>query len=158
MILVFYDPLPLYHSAGGVVGIGLMMIFGATVVIRPKFSVRNFWKDCIKYNCNVMFRKCLLMIVSSELCCRELNISEKFVAICYQRLSHPRTGVTMLRSCGAMVSDLTSGSSSLTGSESSSSESSTEQLKETPMFSTSRASPAAWDSPQCCYHSCIPCL
>ena len=58
MILVFYDPLPLYHSAGGVVGIGLMMIFGATVVIRPKFSVRNFWKDCIKYNCNVMFRKC----------------------------------------------------------------------------------------------------
>jgi len=50
--LVFYDPLPLYHSAGGVVGIGLMMIFGATVVIRPKFSVRNFWKDCIKYDCN----------------------------------------------------------------------------------------------------------
>ena len=98
------------------------------------------------------------MFESSEFCCRELNISEKFVAICYQRLSHPRTGVTMLRSCGAMVSDLTSGSSSLTGSESSSSESSTEQLKETPTFSTSRASPAAWDSPQCCCHSCIPCL
>ncbi|XP_023324091.1 long-chain fatty acid transport protein 4 [Eurytemora carolleeae] len=50
--LVFYDPLPLYHSAGGVVGIGLMMCFGATVVLRQKFSVRNFWKDCIKYNCN----------------------------------------------------------------------------------------------------------
>ena len=50
---MFYDPLPLYHSAGGVVGIGLMMIFGATVVIRPKFSVRNFWTDCIKYKCNV---------------------------------------------------------------------------------------------------------
>ena len=50
---VFYDPLPLYHSAGGVVGIGLMMCFGATVVIRQKFSVRNFWKDCIKYECNV---------------------------------------------------------------------------------------------------------
>jgi len=49
---VFYDPLPLYHSAGGVVGIGLMMIFGATVVIRQKFSVRNFWQDCIKYDCN----------------------------------------------------------------------------------------------------------
>jgi len=50
--LVFYDPLPLYHSAGGVVGIGLMMCFGASVVIRQKFSVRNFWKDCIKYDCN----------------------------------------------------------------------------------------------------------
>ena len=53
IILVFYDPLPLYHSAGGVVGIGLMMCFGATVVLREKFSVRNFWKDCIKFNCNV---------------------------------------------------------------------------------------------------------
>merc|ERR1719474_1415307 len=28
------------------------MICGATLVIRPKFSVRNFWKDCIKYDCN----------------------------------------------------------------------------------------------------------
>lgn len=70
--LVLYDPLPLYHSAGGIssssfhilysghdyfiagiVGIGLMMVFGSTVVIRKKFSVRNFWKDCCKYNCNV---------------------------------------------------------------------------------------------------------
>ena len=56
---MFYDPLPLYHSAGGVVGIGLMMIFGATVVIRQKFSVRNFWQDCIKYNCNVSPADCL---------------------------------------------------------------------------------------------------
>jgi len=50
--LVFYNPLPLYHSAGGVVGVGLMICCGATLVIRKKFSVRNFWKDCIKYNCN----------------------------------------------------------------------------------------------------------
>jgi len=50
--LVFYNPLPLYHSAGGVVGVGLMMGCGATVVLRKKFSVRNFWKDCIKYDCN----------------------------------------------------------------------------------------------------------
>lgn len=50
--LVLYDPLPLYHSTGGVVGIGLMMVFGTTVVIRKKFSVRNFWTDCCKYNCN----------------------------------------------------------------------------------------------------------
>lgn len=49
---VFYDPLPLYHSAGGIVGIGLMMTFGVTIVIRKKFSVRNFWKDCCKYECN----------------------------------------------------------------------------------------------------------
>jgi len=49
---VFYDPLPLYHSTGGVIGIGLMLCLGATVAIRKKFSVRNFWKDCIKYDCN----------------------------------------------------------------------------------------------------------
>ena len=48
---IFYDPLPLYHSAGGIVGIGLMMVFGVTVVIRKKFSVRNFWKDCCRYDC-----------------------------------------------------------------------------------------------------------
>ena len=29
-----------------------MMVFGSTVVIRKKFSVRNFWKDCCKYDCN----------------------------------------------------------------------------------------------------------
>ena len=50
---IFYDPLPLYHSAGGVVGVGLMMVFGFTIVIRKKFSVRNFWKDIITHNCNV---------------------------------------------------------------------------------------------------------
>lgn len=50
--LVFYNPLPLYHSAGGVVGVGLMICSGATLVIRQKFSVRNFWKDCIRYDCN----------------------------------------------------------------------------------------------------------
>ena len=50
---VIYNPLPLYHSAGGVVGIGIMLVFGATVAIRKKFSVRNFWKDCVYFNCNV---------------------------------------------------------------------------------------------------------
>jgi len=50
--LRIYDPLPLYHSAGGVVGIGLMTVFGATVAIRRKFSVRNFWKDCVNFKCN----------------------------------------------------------------------------------------------------------
>ncbi|CAB4055331.1 SLC27A1_4 [Lepeophtheirus salmonis] len=49
--LCLYNPLPLYHSAGGLVGIGIMMVFGVRIAIRRKFSVRNFWKDCIKYNC-----------------------------------------------------------------------------------------------------------
>ena len=113
---VFYDPLPLYHSAGGVVGVGLMICSGATLVtycllwhpglkwflkdffyvkkmccifsiitsllstyflkyifsqtyffllqvIRQKFSVRNFWKDCIKYECNVSDHRLMIMII-----------------------------------------------------------------------------------------------
>ena len=40
--LVLYDPLPLYHSAGGIVGIGLMMVFGTTVVIRKKLVFDSY--------------------------------------------------------------------------------------------------------------------
>lgn len=50
---VLYDPLPLYHSAGGMIGVGQTLLRGITVVIRRKFSASNFWKDCIKYNCTV---------------------------------------------------------------------------------------------------------
>ncbi|CAG0886912.1 unnamed protein product [Darwinula stevensoni] len=48
---VVYDPLPLYHTAGGVMGIGLTLLHGAVVVIRKKFSVTHFWLDCVKYKC-----------------------------------------------------------------------------------------------------------
>ncbi|XP_044727406.1 long-chain fatty acid transport protein 4 [Chrysoperla carnea] len=50
---IIYDPLPLYHSAGGVLGAGQALCYGITVVTRKKFSASNFWKDCIKYNCTV---------------------------------------------------------------------------------------------------------
>lgn len=50
---IVYDTLPLYHTAGGILGIGQMLIKGCTVVIRPKFSASRFWDDCIKYNCSV---------------------------------------------------------------------------------------------------------
>lgn len=48
-----YTPLPLYHTAGGMLGMGSVILFGATMAIRKKFSVTNFWKDCIKYQCTV---------------------------------------------------------------------------------------------------------
>uniref|UniRef100_T1IQZ9 Long-chain-fatty-acid--CoA ligase n=1 Tax=Strigamia maritima TaxID=126957 RepID=T1IQZ9_STRMM len=50
---VIYTPLPLYHSAGGVIGIGQAILAGSTVVIRSKFSASKYWDDCIKYNCTV---------------------------------------------------------------------------------------------------------
>lgn len=50
---IVYNPLPLYHSAGGIVGAGMAVINGSTVVIRRKFSASNYWKDCVKYKCTV---------------------------------------------------------------------------------------------------------
>lgn len=50
---VVYVTLPLYHTNGGVLGVGQMIASGATVVIRKKFSASNFWTDCIKYQCTV---------------------------------------------------------------------------------------------------------
>jgi len=52
---VVYTALPLYHSAGNILGIGHAIIFGASVAFRKKFSASNFWKDCIRYNATVIF-------------------------------------------------------------------------------------------------------
>jgi acyl-CoA synthetase (AMP-forming)/AMP-acid ligase II len=50
---VFYTPLPLYHTAGGIMSVGQALLFGATVVIRKKFSATQFFVDCQKYKCTV---------------------------------------------------------------------------------------------------------
>lgn len=52
---VFYTPLPLYHTAGGVMSIGQALLFGSTVVIRKKFSASGYFPDCQKYKCTVRF-------------------------------------------------------------------------------------------------------
>ncbi|KAJ3649383.1 hypothetical protein Zmor_021130 [Zophobas morio] len=52
---VLYVSLPLYHSAGGIGGVGQCLIGGTTVAVRKKFSASNFWKDCIKYKCTSAF-------------------------------------------------------------------------------------------------------
>lgn len=49
-----YCSLPLYHSNGGIVGIGQCLCQGLTFSIRTKFSASNFWNDCIKYNSTVV--------------------------------------------------------------------------------------------------------
>lgn len=51
---IVYDCLPLYHSAGNIMGVGQSVLFGLTVVIRKKFSASRFWDDCIKYRCTVI--------------------------------------------------------------------------------------------------------
>ncbi|XP_058717766.1 long-chain fatty acid transport protein 1 [Poecile atricapillus] len=51
---VIYTCLPLYHSAGNIMGVGQCLLHGLTVVIRKKFSASRFWDDCVKYRCTVI--------------------------------------------------------------------------------------------------------
>ncbi|XP_071783781.2 long-chain fatty acid transport protein 1-like [Centroberyx gerrardi] len=51
---VIYNCLPLYHSAGNIMGVGQCLLFGLTVVVRRKFSASRFWDDCVKHNCTVI--------------------------------------------------------------------------------------------------------
>uniref|UniRef100_A0A1B0BPD5 Long-chain-fatty-acid--CoA ligase n=1 Tax=Glossina palpalis gambiensis TaxID=67801 RepID=A0A1B0BPD5_9MUSC len=51
---IVYNALPLYHTVGGIIGVGNALIFGCTVALRKKFSDSNFWKDCIKYKATVV--------------------------------------------------------------------------------------------------------
>lgn len=44
-----YCVLPLYHSAGGVCAVGTVLTVGGSVIIRRKFSAREFFSDCVKY-------------------------------------------------------------------------------------------------------------
>ena len=44
-----YCVLPLYHSAGGVCAVGTVLTVGGSVIIRRKFSAREFFSDCAKY-------------------------------------------------------------------------------------------------------------
>ncbi|NXF00301.1 S27A5 synthetase, partial [Menura novaehollandiae] len=51
---VVYTTLPLYHSAGLLVGVGGCLEVGATCVLRAKFSASQFWADCRRYDVSVI--------------------------------------------------------------------------------------------------------
>jgi fatty-acyl-CoA synthase len=48
-----YNCLPMYHSIGGVVAIGALLVNGGAVVIRPAFSARRFWDDIVSNDCTL---------------------------------------------------------------------------------------------------------
>lgn len=50
---IIYDPLPLHHTAGGVLGAGQCLVMGCTVVLRKKFSASNYWKEAAAHKCTV---------------------------------------------------------------------------------------------------------
>ena len=56
-----YNCLPLYHSVGGVVALGALLVAGGSVVIRPKFSASEFWRD-------IREQRCTLFQYIGELC------------------------------------------------------------------------------------------
>ncbi len=61
-----YCVLPLYHSAGGVCAVGTVLTVGGAIIIRRKFSAREFFSDCTKY-------KATLIQYIGELCRYLLN-------------------------------------------------------------------------------------
>jgi fatty-acyl-CoA synthase len=48
-----YDCLPMYHSVGGVVAIGALLARGGSVVIRERFSAKEFWDDIATWDCTL---------------------------------------------------------------------------------------------------------
>ncbi len=48
-----YDCLPMYHTVGGLVATGSVLLNGGSVVIREKFSAREFWDDVVRYECTL---------------------------------------------------------------------------------------------------------
>jgi fatty-acyl-CoA synthase len=48
-----YNCLPMYHSIGGVVATGAVLVNGGSVAIREKFSVQHFWDDIANWDCTL---------------------------------------------------------------------------------------------------------
>ena len=48
-----YNCLPMYHSVGGAVATGAVLVNGGSVVIRDKFSAGAFWEDIRRYDCTM---------------------------------------------------------------------------------------------------------
>jgi fatty-acyl-CoA synthase len=44
-----YNPLPLYHSTGGVCAVGLAFFAGGALILKRRFSVHDFWNDVHRY-------------------------------------------------------------------------------------------------------------
>jgi fatty-acyl-CoA synthase len=50
-----YDVLPMYHSNGGVLATGAVLMGGGCTFIREKFSAREFWDDAVRVDATLVF-------------------------------------------------------------------------------------------------------
>jgi fatty-acyl-CoA synthase len=48
-----YNCLPMYHSVGGVLATGAVLVGRGSVVIREGFSAREFWNDVVRWDCTL---------------------------------------------------------------------------------------------------------
>jgi fatty-acyl-CoA synthase len=48
-----YNCLPLYHSTGGVLATGALLVSGGSVVLRDGFSASQFWNDVARWDCTL---------------------------------------------------------------------------------------------------------
>jgi fatty-acyl-CoA synthase len=48
-----YNCLPMYHSVGGVLATGAILVGGGSVVIKEKFAARQFWSDIVRWECTL---------------------------------------------------------------------------------------------------------
>ena len=48
-----YNCLPMYHTAGGLVATGAVLLNGGCVAVREKFSAREFWSDVVRFDCTM---------------------------------------------------------------------------------------------------------
>ena len=49
-----YTTLPLYHSAAGIVGVGMVLYAGSMMVLRSKFSASSYTRDVVKYDVTIV--------------------------------------------------------------------------------------------------------
>jgi fatty-acyl-CoA synthase len=48
-----YNCLPMYHSTGGIVAIGALLVNGGSAFIRERFSTTRFWDDIVGSGCTL---------------------------------------------------------------------------------------------------------
>jgi fatty-acyl-CoA synthase len=64
-----YVALPLYHATGGLCAIGAALLNGGSVVLKRKFSARQFWRDIVDEGCT-------MFVYIGELCRYLVNQDE----------------------------------------------------------------------------------
>ena len=64
-----YMCLPMYHTNGGLISLGLALTVGGSAYIREKFSASGFWSDAAR-------ERCTLFVYIGELCRYLLNSPE----------------------------------------------------------------------------------